>query len=157
MSTHTHWITRAEKPGTDDVSAIRAIDLAAFDTPLEADLVEALRADADAWIDGLSIVAAAPGGELAGHALPTRCHIGDTPALIVSTTGDTATTYRGSRAMHHLLTGSRLLTLEGAIAHGVYGEYGDACVDGTVNAYLVSGRLPAGDPTCRNRQPTSAP
>lgn len=70
-------------------------------------------------------------------------------ALIVSATGDTATTYRGSRAMHRLLTGSRLLTLDGVIAHGVYGEYGDACVDGTVNAYLASGRLPAGDPTCR--------
>ncbi|WP_212670978.1 alpha/beta hydrolase [Streptomyces sp. A2-16] len=65
-------------------------------------------------------------------------------ALIVSATGDTATTYRGSRAMHRLLTGSRLLTLDGVIAHGVYGVYGDACVDGTVNAYLASGRLPPG-------------
>ncbi|MFI8192431.1 alpha/beta hydrolase [Streptomyces sp. NPDC085946] len=72
-----------------------------------------------------------------------------TPALIVSTTGDTATTYRGSRALHRLLTGSRLLTLDGAIGHGVYGTYGNACVDRTVNAYLVSGDLPEGDPTCR--------
>ncbi|WP_328439279.1 alpha/beta hydrolase [Streptomyces sp. NBC_00444] len=73
----------------------------------------------------------------------------DTPALIVSATGDTATTYRGSRAMHGLLTGSRLLTLQGAIVHGVFGEYGNACVDAKVNAYLESGRLPTGNPTCR--------
>ena len=79
---------------------------------------------------------------------PTRI-ANDAGALIISTTGDTATTYRGSLATHRLLTGSRLLTLDGAIAHGVYGEYGDACVDEKVNAYLESGRLPAGDLTCR--------
>jgi pimeloyl-ACP methyl ester carboxylesterase len=63
-------------------------------------------------------------------------------ALIVSSTGDTATTYRGSQAMHRQLAGSRLLTLDGVIAHGIYGEYGNACVDRTVNAYFASGRLP---------------
>ncbi|MFD3519890.1 alpha/beta hydrolase [Streptomyces sp. NPDC058653] len=73
----------------------------------------------------------------------------DAPALIVSATGDTATTYRGSRAMHRLLTGSRLLTVRGAIGHGMYGEYGNACVDAEVNAYLTSGDLPAEDPTCQ--------
>jgi predicted N-acetyltransferase YhbS len=72
------WITRAETGA--DIPAIRAIDLAAFDTPLEADLVDALRAD-EAWIDGLSLVAAGPGGTAVGHALLTRCHIGDVPAL----------------------------------------------------------------------------
>ncbi|MEV6168326.1 alpha/beta hydrolase [Streptomyces sp. NPDC051954] len=78
---------------------------------------------------------------------PTRI-ANDTPALIVSATGDSATTYRGSRAMHRLLTGSRLLTLHGAIGHGVYGTYGNACVDAKVNAYLESGRLPDGNPAC---------
>jgi pimeloyl-ACP methyl ester carboxylesterase len=63
-------------------------------------------------------------------------------ALIVSATGDTATTYRGAQAMHQLMTGSRLLTLRGAIAHGIYGEYGNACIDAKVNAYLESGTLP---------------
>ncbi|MGW4409716.1 alpha/beta hydrolase [Nonomuraea sp. NPDC004702] len=72
-----------------------------------------------------------------------------TPALIVSATGDTATTYEGSKAMHRALTGSRLLTLRGAIAHGIYGEYGNACVDAKVNAYLATGALPATDQTCR--------
>ncbi|MFF4852945.1 GNAT family N-acetyltransferase [Streptomyces sp. NPDC001194] len=84
MRTHGNWITRAETPA--DVPAIRGISLAAFDTPLEADLVDALRAD-PAWIDGLSVVSADDGdggGRLVGHALLTRCHIGDTPALCLA-------------------------------------------------------------------------
>ncbi|MFF8594533.1 GNAT family N-acetyltransferase [Streptomyces sp. NPDC015220] len=72
------WITRAETSA--DISTLRAISLAAFDTPLEADLIDALRAD-PAWIDGLSIVATGHDGKLVGHALLTRCHIDDTPAL----------------------------------------------------------------------------
>ncbi|MDX6740220.1 alpha/beta hydrolase [Actinocorallia sp. A-T 12471] len=72
-----------------------------------------------------------------------------TPALIVAATGDTATTYEGSRAMHRALTGSRLLTLRDTTAHGIYGEYGNPCVDAKVNAYLASGVLPATDPVCR--------
>ncbi|MFI1568043.1 GNAT family N-acetyltransferase [Streptomyces sp. NPDC020490] len=72
------WITRAETGA--DIPAIREIDLAAFPTALEADLVDALRADPAAWIDGLSLIAADDGNPV-GHALLTRCHIGDTPAL----------------------------------------------------------------------------
>ncbi|MBO2445977.1 alpha/beta fold hydrolase [Actinomadura barringtoniae] len=71
-----------------------------------------------------------------------------TPALIVSSTGDTATTYEGSKAMHRALTGSRLLTLSGVTAHGIYGEYGNLCVEAKVNAYLATGALPTTDPTC---------
>ncbi|MFE9773674.1 GNAT family N-acetyltransferase [Streptomyces sp. NPDC005931] len=78
MGTHPVWITRAETGA--DVPAIREIDLAAFDTPLEADLVEALRAD-EAWIDGLSVVTADHDDSPVGHALLTRCHIGTVPAL----------------------------------------------------------------------------
>jgi predicted N-acetyltransferase YhbS len=78
MSMPNTWITRAETGA--DIAAVRSIDLAAFDTPLEADLVEALRADA-AWIDGLSLVTTDRDGRVVGHALLTRCHIDDTPAL----------------------------------------------------------------------------
>jgi predicted N-acetyltransferase YhbS len=78
MSMRTDWITRAETGA--DIPAIREIDLAAFDTPLEADLVEALRTDS-AWIDGLSLVVTDQHGTVVGHALLTRCHIDDTPAL----------------------------------------------------------------------------
>lgn len=73
-----NWITRAETGA--DIPTIRDISLAAFDTPLEADLVDALRAD-PSWIDGLSIVATDHDGKVIGHALLTRCHIDDVPAL----------------------------------------------------------------------------
>ncbi|WP_280331891.1 GNAT family N-acetyltransferase [Nocardia wallacei] len=78
MSSHINWITRAETIA--DIPAIRKINLGAFDTAEEADLVEALRAD-PAWMDGLSIVSAGPDGEPVGYALLTRCHVDDTPAL----------------------------------------------------------------------------
>ncbi|WP_330172135.1 N-acetyltransferase [Streptomyces sp. NBC_01498] len=76
-----NWITRAETGA--DIPAVRALHLAAFDTPLEADLVEALRADAS-WIDGLSVVTTDEDDRLAGHALLTRCHIDGVPALCLA-------------------------------------------------------------------------
>ncbi|MFD5000835.1 alpha/beta hydrolase [Streptomyces buecherae] len=73
----------------------------------------------------------------------------DTPALIVAATGDPRTSYQGSKALRGMLPSSRLLTLEGANHHGVFGEYGNACVDDQVNAYLRTGRLPGSDVTCQ--------
>ncbi|PKV83739.1 GNAT family N-acetyltransferase [Streptomyces sp. TLI_146] len=81
MRTRDPWITRAETGA--DVPAVRAVNLAAFGTPLEADLVDALRAD-PAWIGGLSLVSTGEDGRPVGHALLTRCHIGDTPALCLA-------------------------------------------------------------------------
>ncbi|MBP2327367.1 putative N-acetyltransferase YhbS [Kibdelosporangium banguiense] len=75
------WITRTET--SSDVAAVRSIVLAAFETALEADLVDALRED-PAWIDGLSWVAETSAGEVAGYTLLTRCHIGETPALCLA-------------------------------------------------------------------------
>ncbi|MER6101897.1 N-acetyltransferase [Streptomyces sp. NPDC001832] len=73
------WITRAETSA--DIPALRAINVAAFPTAQEANLVDALRADPSAWIDGLSLVVADENGTPVGHALLTRCHIDDAPAL----------------------------------------------------------------------------
>ena len=75
------WTTRAEV--AEDRAAVRDVILAAFPTPEEADLVDALRAD-PAWIPGLSIVAATPEGTIAGHALLTRCHVDEAPALALA-------------------------------------------------------------------------
>jgi predicted N-acetyltransferase YhbS len=77
-----NWITRAETRA--DIPAIHAVNAAAFPTEEEADLVDALRADPAAWIDGLSLVSVDANGDIAGHALLTRCHIGDTPALCLA-------------------------------------------------------------------------
>ncbi|MFJ2898016.1 alpha/beta hydrolase [Streptomyces sp. NPDC087218] len=78
---------------------------------------------------------------------PTRVER-DARALIVGATGDPRTTYRGTLELHRKLPGSRLVTLEGANRHGLYGEYGNACVDNRVNRYLATGKLPAKDLTC---------
>ncbi|MFF8961065.1 GNAT family N-acetyltransferase [Streptomyces sp. NPDC014894] len=78
----TTWTTRPEQP--EDVAAVHAVNAAAFPTPAEADLVDALRTDAEAWIDGLSLVAQAPDGTLAAHALLTRCHVDGRPALALA-------------------------------------------------------------------------
>ncbi|MFJ9846114.1 alpha/beta hydrolase [Kitasatospora sp. NPDC101155] len=69
-------------------------------------------------------------------------------ALILSATGDPRAPYRDGVALHGMLPGSRLLTLRGANQHGLYGTYGNACVDDAVNAYLADGRLPEADLTC---------
>ncbi|AOP48086.1 GNAT family N-acetyltransferase [Streptomyces lydicus] len=81
MPARNDWFTRAETGA--DLPAIRDINLAAFETPLEADLVDALRAD-PAWIDGLSLVATDADDQLLAHALLTRCHVDDTPALCLA-------------------------------------------------------------------------
>lgn len=78
----TTWTTRPETTG--DIPAIRDINLAAFGRTYEADLVDRLRADPTAWIDGLSMVTEAPDGTLVGHALLTRCHVGGHPALALA-------------------------------------------------------------------------
>lgn len=75
-----HWTTRPETP--DDLETIRRVNLAAFPTAEEADLVDALRADA-AWLPGLSWVAEAPGTGVVAHALLTRCTVGDGQALVL--------------------------------------------------------------------------
>ncbi|WP_235994855.1 GNAT family N-acetyltransferase [Nonomuraea montanisoli] len=74
-----NWITRPETAA--DLDRIREVNLAAFPTSHEADLVEALRADREAWIPGLSWVAQEPDGAIAGFALLTRCHVDGAPAL----------------------------------------------------------------------------
>ena len=91
-------IIRRELP--DDVDAIRAVHLAAFASPrgraapvaaedagapppdpVEARLVDELRADAGAWLPELSLVAVGNDGEVIGHVVCTRGHVGGRPVL----------------------------------------------------------------------------
>ena len=73
---------RPERP--EDVAGIRAVHVAAFETPAEADLVEVLRADPDVWLPELSSVAVEH-GRVVAHALLSRVILatadGDVPAL----------------------------------------------------------------------------
>jgi hypothetical protein len=71
------------------------------------------------------------------------------PALVVNAAGDIGATIANGRAMHAALTGSRMITLDGVRTHGVYLLYGNACVDGAVDAYLNTGVLPDADLSCQ--------
>ncbi|MEU7020020.1 bifunctional class I SAM-dependent methyltransferase/N-acetyltransferase [Streptomyces sp. NPDC046203] len=76
------WRTRAETGA--DRGAVREVVTAAFPTPDEARLVDALRADEDAWLPGLSYVAEAPDGTIAAYALITRCRVDGAPAAALA-------------------------------------------------------------------------
>lgn len=105
----TAWITRPEAPA--DIPAIRNINLAAFPTSAEADLVDTVRAS-DAWIDGLSMVTEAPDGTLVGHALLTRCHVDGQPALALAPCAVLPSAQRtgaGSAAIHAALDAARTM------------------------------------------------
>ena len=78
----TGWATRPET--ADDIPAIRDILLAAFPTATEADIVDALRADPQAWIEGLSVVTTTSAGTPVGYALLSRCHVDGAPALALT-------------------------------------------------------------------------
>lgn len=78
----TNWTARPETSA--DLPTIREVNLAAFSAVEEADLVERLRADRDAWIDGLSQVTEADDGSVVGHALLTRCRVDGQSALALA-------------------------------------------------------------------------
>ncbi|MDF4252206.1 N-acetyltransferase [Streptomyces sp. WMMB303] len=79
------FTTRPERSGSAaDAAAIRRILLAAFPTSEEAGLVDALRADPAAWLEGLSLLAETPDGTPVGQALLTRCHVDGHPALALA-------------------------------------------------------------------------
>ncbi|MGA4838533.1 GNAT family N-acetyltransferase [Streptomyces sp. G45] len=78
------WRTRPEEPSGADRAAVHAVNAAAFPTEAEADLVDALRADPEAWLEGMSYVAETPEGEVVAHALITRCHVDGAPALCLA-------------------------------------------------------------------------
>ena len=83
-------LIRRESPA--DAPVIRAITDAAFASAApsaqatlgyitaEAWLVDELR-DGPAWLPALSLVATTPGGDVIGHVLATRAHVGPAPVL----------------------------------------------------------------------------
>ena len=63
--------------------------------------------------------------------------------LMVGGTGDPAVPYAGQLVMHQALHGSRMVTLNGAFGHVQYLKAGNACVDTTVQNYLLGAPCPA--------------
>ncbi|MFD9906682.1 GNAT family N-acetyltransferase [Streptomyces sp. NPDC059063] len=117
------WRTRPEAASGADRAGVHAVNAAAFPTEAEADLVDALRVDPDAWLDGLSYVAEAPGGadgdtpgddsaggEIVAHALITRCQVDGAPALClapVAVLPEYQRTGAGSAVVRAALNGAR--------------------------------------------------
>ncbi len=79
---HTHTLI-PETPA--DTAEIRNLLLAAFDTSYEADLVEALRGNHNAWEPGISLTARdTVTGALVGYILISRCWVGSWPAYALA-------------------------------------------------------------------------
>ncbi|MFE7705724.1 bifunctional class I SAM-dependent methyltransferase/N-acetyltransferase [Streptomyces sp. NPDC057486] len=105
------WTTRPETAA--DIDAVHAVNAAAFPTPDEARLVDALRTDPQAWLPGLSYVARETGGtgDIAAYALLTRCRVGDAPALAlapVATAPDRRLQGAGQAVVRAVLDAARL-------------------------------------------------
>jgi pimeloyl-ACP methyl ester carboxylesterase len=67
--------------------------------------------------------------------------------LVVATTYDPATPYRGALKLVRELGNARLITMRGD-GHTAYGG-NSKCIDDAVNAYLLQGTLPAAGTVCR--------
>jgi putative acetyltransferase len=123
-------LIRREAAGEADV--IRTVTAAAFARPgqqsgeevVEARLVDDLRAS-PAWLPQLSLVAITPEGEVIGHVLCTRGHVGHAPALALgplTVRPDSQRCGVGSELMHAVLgaadaLGEPLVALLGAPAY----------------------------------------
>lgn len=118
------WRTRPE--AESDRAAVHALNVAAFGAPAEADLVDALRADPEAWVPGLSYVAEGPDGEVVAHALITRCHVGDAPALALAPCAAAPGLQRrgaGQAVIRAVLDAARLRGEEGTVLVLGHPEY----------------------------------
>ena len=83
-------------------------------------------------------------GELPPHAIAAA---GAGPILVLGTTRDPATPYQWAVNLASQLKSGRLLTRDGD-GHTAYLR-GSACIDDSVDGYLVSGALPAAGTVCR--------
>ncbi|MET9762542.1 alpha/beta hydrolase [Streptomyces sp. NPDC006372] len=72
------------------------------------------------------------------------------PTLILAAERDAATPYDGALALHRRLAGSVLVTERDAGSHGLAGGP-NACVNGHLEAYLLTGRLPGRRTGCAPR------
>jgi pimeloyl-ACP methyl ester carboxylesterase len=86
---------------------------------------------------------------------PFRAPRSGTPTLVVGTTYDPATPYRGAKRMVAQLGNAQLLTMRGD-GHTAYGG-NSSCIDAAVDAYLEDLDVPAAGTTCRQEVPFGEP
>ncbi len=75
------------------------------------------------------------------------------PALILQATGDNRTPYAHAVALHHQMSGSRLITLSDTRIHMVLRPGLSTCILDTTRRYFRDGTFPARDRTCRPTTP----
>jgi pimeloyl-ACP methyl ester carboxylesterase len=75
--------------------------------------------------------------------------------LVVATTYDPATPYRGAKNLVRDLGNARLLTMRGD-GHTAYGG-NSPCIDSAVDTFMFTGALPAAGTTCKQDVPFEAP
>ncbi|MEV7279358.1 alpha/beta hydrolase [Streptomyces sp. NPDC093111] len=68
-------------------------------------------------------------------------------ALVLQNEWDSQTPLASGQGLRRAMKGARMVTVLGGQGHGVYGL--GSCADATATAYLVTGRLPAADLSCR--------
>ncbi|MFI0980365.1 alpha/beta hydrolase [Streptomyces sp. NPDC021093] len=81
------------------------------------------------------------------HATEVKTNKGLPPVLIAQSTRDAATPYAGAVELHKRFKGSRLITERDAGSHGIT-NLENPCLNGKVEAYLLSGKLDSRDVTC---------
>ncbi|WP_031052664.1 alpha/beta hydrolase [Streptomyces sp. NRRL F-5702] len=69
-------------------------------------------------------------------------------SLVVQNEWDSQTPLPSGQALHRQLKGSKMVTVRGGEGHGIYPS-GNPCTDGAIDRYLLTGKLPAKDITCR--------
>ncbi|MEV6961400.1 alpha/beta hydrolase [Streptomyces sp. NPDC051207] len=131
-------------------AAVNCLDLpAAFNSPDEVrQALPAFERASPVFGEGLAWASlncaywpVAPSGE--PHRIKAA---GASPIIVVGTTRDPATPYRWAKSLAAQLSSARLLTYEGD-GHTAYGR-GSACVDSTINAYLLRGTPPQDGKRC---------
>ncbi|MFF0204610.1 alpha/beta fold hydrolase [Streptomyces sp. NPDC005017] len=95
---------------------------------------------------GSNIVPCAYWGKPAEPATKVNNRVG---LLIVQNQWDSQTPLTSGLGMHRVLKGSRLVYVKGGEGHGVYTMDPRSCADRNVNSYLITGKLPTGDVTCK--------
>jgi pimeloyl-ACP methyl ester carboxylesterase len=93
-----------------------------------------------------------PDGRYSG---PFRIPGGASTPLVVATTYDPATPYRGAKSLVRDLGNARLLTMNGD-GHTAYGG-NSPCIDSAVETYLFDGTLPAAGTVCQQDVPFAQP
>ncbi|MGW0821900.1 alpha/beta hydrolase [Streptomyces sp. NPDC002845] len=131
-------------------AAVNCLDLpAAFSTPEQVEKAVPTFEEASpvfgralAWASlNCAYWPVAPTGE--PHRIEAK---GAAPIVVVGTTRDPATPYRWARSLATQLSSARLLTYDGD-GHTAYGR-GSACIDSTINTYLLRGTPPTDGKRC---------